>query len=62
MGSDVIECLGKVMCPRNNTVLTDHNGTNGNFALFEGLLCLSQRLAHVNFVFIFLLHVCKGTK
>lgn len=62
MGSDVIERLGKIMCSRNNAILTDHNGTNGYFALVEGLLCLSQRLAHVNFVFIFLLHVCKGTK
>jgi len=72
MGRDVIECLGKVMCPRNNTVLTDHNGTNGNFALFEGLLCLSQGLVHVKFfnlkvevwhtIVFFFFHVAKVRK
>ena len=72
MGRDVIECLGKVMCPRNNTVLTDHNGTNGNFALFEGLLCLSQGRVHVKFfnlkvevwhaIVFFFFHVAKVRK
>ncbi len=72
MGRDVIECLGKVMCLCNNTVLTDHNGTNGNFAIFEGLLCLSQCLAHVKFfnlkvevwhaIIFFFFHVAKVRK
>ena len=40
MGRDIIERLSKVMCPRNNAILTDHNGSNRYLALFEGLLRL----------------------